>query len=42
MKTAEFLALSPQNSAVLVKSSELSVDVLDGDSLDLAFTLKVD
>ena len=42
IKDVEFIALSPGNSAVLVKNSNQVVDVLDGDTLDLAFNLKAD
>jgi len=40
IKDTEFLALSPQNSAVLVKTGEVSVDVLDGITMDQAFSMK--
>ena len=42
IKDAEFLALSPQGSAVIVKNSNQHVDVLDGETLDLAFNMKCD
>ena len=42
IKDVEFIALSPGNSAVLVKNSNQQVDVLDGDTLDLAFNMRTD
>ena len=42
IRDCEFMSLSPQNSAVLVKNSNTALDVLDGDTLDLAFNIKVD
>jgi len=42
IKDCEFFALSPQNSAILVKNGDKQIDVLDGDTLDLAFSMKVD
>ena len=42
IKDVEFIALSPGGSAVLVKNSNQQVDVLDGDTLDLAFNMRTD
>ena len=40
IRDAEFLTLSPQGTAALVKQSNHLIDVLDGETLDLAFALK--
>lgn len=42
IKDCEFIALSPGNTAVLAKNSNKAVDVLDGDTLDLAFNMHSD
>ena len=42
IKDCEFMALSPGNTALLVKNSNTMVDVLDGDTLDLAFNMRCD
>lgn len=40
IKDAEFMALSPQSSAIIVKTSENTVDVIDGDSMERVFSMK--
>ena len=42
IKDCEFIALSPGNTAVLVKNSNKEINVLDGETLDLAFNMKSD
>jgi hypothetical protein len=40
IKDVEFMSLSPQHSAILVKTSETIVDVVDGISMERVFTMK--
>jgi len=40
VKDCEFMALSPQGSAVIVKATDTQVHVLDGDTFDRVFSLK--
>jgi hypothetical protein len=40
IKDAEFFTLSPQSSAIILKTGENSVDVIDGDSMDRVFSMK--
>jgi len=40
IKDAEFFALSPQSSAIILKTGDNTVDVIDGDTMDRVFSMK--